>query len=288
MTLDSPLPNARQAEDWNTQVGKTWAMLHERLDRQIRPIGHAAMEKAGLQSGQAVLDVGCGCGETSFEIAVRVAPGKVTGADISATLLDIARDDARTKSIGNAEFIQADAQTQAFEPGRFDVVFSRFGVMFFDDPVAAFRNLRGALKPGGRLAFCCWRPPAENPWLALPMQVTQHLLPPLPPADPTAPGPFAFADGQRVRRILEDAGFKDIAVDPLNLMAGADSLEDSVFMSLRIGQLGAALRQSGADDELKRKAEAALREALAPHVANGVVRLAAAAWVVSARAPQAG
>ena len=284
MSADSSpaLPNARQAEDWNDAVGRSWAMLHQRLDRQIAPIGHAAMAKAGFAAGQRVLDIGCGCGETSFEIAGRVAPGEVVGADISVTLLDIAQADAKAKAIANLRFIQADAQAHAFEPG-FDVLFSRFGVMFFEDPAAAFANLRRALKPGGRLAFCCWRAPAENVWLALPMQVAGHLLPPLPPSDPTAPGPFAFADPERVRGILAGAGFADILIEPLDLRTGAEGLEDSVFLALRIGLLGSALRQAGGGDELKAKVEAALREGLKPYLEDGVVRLPAAAWIVSAR-----
>jgi SAM-dependent methyltransferase len=284
MTSETALPNARMAEDWNEQVGKTWAMLHRRLDKQIAPIGAAAMAKAGFAPGQSVLDIGCGCGETTFEIAARIAPGRVLGADISATLLAIAREDAAAKGLANADFVETDAQTHGFKP-EYDIVFSRFGVMFFEDPAAAFANIRTALKPGGRLAFCCWRAPAENVWLSLPMQAAGHLLPPLPPSDPTAPGPFAFADGARVRRILEGAGFKDVRVDPLDLRIGSEGLEDTVFTSLRMGPLGAALRQTGADDELKAKVEAAIREGLRPHLVDGVVTLPAAVWIVSAKAP---
>ena len=200
-------------------------------------------------------------------------------------LLDIARTDARAKGIDNLAFIEADAQVHPFAEGGFDILFSRFGVMFFDDPAAAFTNLRKALKAGGRLAFCCWRKPAENIWLSLPMQVAGHLLPPMPPGDPNAPGPFAFADSGRVRTVLDSAGFTDVVIDPLDISTGADSLEDSVFVALRVGQLGTALRQVGADDKLKRDVEAALSEALKAHVEDGVVRMPAAAWIVTATAP---
>ena len=285
MTTEKPTANAAEIENWNEGVGRSWVMLHERLDRQIEPIGHAAMAKAGFAPGQSVLDIGCGCGETTLEIAGRIAAGAVTGADISALLLGVARETATAKGVSNARFIQADAQIHVFAPAAFDVVFSRFGVMFFEDPAAAFANLRPALKPGGRLAFCCWRRPEENVWLALPMQVTRHLLPPLPPGDPNAPGPFAFADADRTRGFLQSAGFADIVFEPFDRRTGAEGLEDTVFMSMRVGQLGAALRQVGATDELKRSVVEALREGLKDYLEDGAVKLPAAAWIVSARNP---
>ena len=284
MAQTTPQANAAEIENWNEVVGRSWAMLHERLDRQIAPIGRVAMARAGFAPGQRVLDIGCGCGETSFEIAGKVTPGRVDGLDISAMLLEIARTDAAAKGLSNVSFTQADAQVQAMPPAAYDVVFSRFGVMFFDDPTAAFANIRPALKPGGRLAFCCWRAPKENLWMALPMQAVRHLLPPLPPSDPNAPGPFAFADAERVRGILADAGFAGIEIEPLDLMTGTDSLDESVLLALRIGQLGTALRQLGPDDALKAKVEGALREAMARHLEDGMVKLPAAAWIVSARA----
>ena len=272
--------NAEQIEGWNDAIGRSWAMLHERLDRQLTPIGRAAMAKAGFGAGDRVLDVGCGCGETTLEIAGKV--GEVLGADVSAMLLDLARKAADAQGLANVQFVEADAQVAKL-PGPFDVVFSRFGVMFFDDPEAAFANIRKALKPGGRLAFCCWRRPAENVWLALPMQAVGHLLPPLPPSDPNAPGPFAFADSGRVKGILADAGFSEIVIEPLDLRIGGDSLEDTAFMALRMGQLGSALRQIGASDELKARVSEALHKALAEHLEDGVVKLPAAAWIVSAK-----
>jgi ubiquinone/menaquinone biosynthesis C-methylase UbiE len=270
--------NAEQIEHWNDQMGRTWALMHRRLDRQLTPIGRAAMAKVALTTGTSVLDVGCGCGETTFEIAGKVAPGEVLGVDVSSMLLDIARENAPA----NVRFLEADAQTHRFEAGAFDVLFSRFGVMFFDDPQAAFANLRRALRPGGRLAFACWRNPKENQWLALPLQATSHLLPPMPPPDPNAPGPFAFADADRVKSILAGAGFTDVGIEPLDLRTGGDSLDDSVELALRVGQLGGVLRQIGASDALKHEVEQTLRDALAAHVEDGVVRMRAAAWIVSA------
>ena len=276
--------NAEQIAHWNDAMGRTWAMLHERLDRQLDPIGRAAMVKAGFVAGDIVLDVGCGCGETTLEIAGKVGPGQVIGVDASAMLLDIARQAAAAKELANVSFTEGDGQVwQAPQP--VDVLFSRFGVMFFEDPEAAFTNLRRSLKRSGRLAFACWRQPKDNLWLALPMQSTKHLLPPLPPGDPDAPGPFAFADKDRLAGILTGAGFVDVAIEPLDLRTGGDTLEESVFIALRVGQLGSALRELGADEALKRKVEAALHEALAAYVEHGVVKLPAAAWIVSGRNP---
>ncbi len=277
-------PNAEQIGLWNDAMGKTWAQLHERLDRQLDPIGRAAMQKAGFRSGELVLDVGCGCGETTLEIAGAIGSGRIVGLDASAMLLAEARKAAEAKGVVNASFVQGDGQVWT-SPDGFDVLFSRFGVMFFDHPEAAFANLRGSLKRGGRLAFACWRKPADNLWLALPMRSVAHLLPPLPPSDPNEPGPFAFADETRLAGILEVAGFSDVAIQPFDVRTGGDSLDDSVHLSLRVGQLGTALRQIGASDQLKRDVEAALREALAPYVEDGVVKLPAAAWIVSGRNP---
>jgi SAM-dependent methyltransferase len=291
MGVDREGPNATEALNWNELAGKTWALMHTRLDRQLAPVGRAAMERAGFKLGEQVLDVGCGCGETSMEIARAVSPGgRVVGADISALLLGIAREQAKAAGLANLEFQEVDAQVHAFPPAAFDVLFSRFGVMFFADPTAAFANLRRALKPDGRLAFACWRAPQENPWMLLPMQLAAPILPPgEAPAsapDPEAPGPFAFANADRVRRILAGAGFSSIEIEPLDLELGQDSLDDAVNLAIRIGPLGATLRQLGPGETLKAKVEAALREGLRPHLrADGVLALAGAVWIVSARNP---
>jgi SAM-dependent methyltransferase len=234
-----------------------------------------------------VLDVGCGCGATSRALATRVgASGSVHGVDISTPMLERAGALAREAGHANVRFTNADAQTHRFEPAGADVLFSRFGVMFFADPPAAFRNLRDALRPGGRLAFVCWRPLAENPWLLVPLgAAAQHMQLPPPPA-PGAPGPFAFADPERVRGILDQAGFTRIKLDPVNdtLTVGGGGLDEAVHFLLEgVGPTSAALRE--ADPAVRPRVFAAVKEALAPFVTREGVRMPAAAWIVTADAP---
>jgi ubiquinone/menaquinone biosynthesis C-methylase UbiE len=277
-------PNAAEIENWNNQVGKTWAQLHERLDRDIRPFGEAAMARAALGPADQVLEIGCGCGECSVDLARTVSEGEVLAVDVSSMLLEVARDLGRR--LPNLRFEQGDAQVHPFPRGAFDAVFSRFGVMFFEDPTAAFANIRTALKPAGRLAFCCWRGAEENEWMSTPVRAAAHLLPPMPPPDPHAPGPMAFADRGRLHRILQNAGFADIAIEPLDRLMGSDPVEDAVDQALRMGPLGATLRRMEAPDELKRQVEDALRETLSRHVVDGIVKLPGAVWIVSARNPK--
>ena len=170
-------------------------------------------------SGKTVLDIGCGCGHTSLSLAHRVgAQGAITGIDTSAPMLSLARTPAEHRAEPGAaiEFVEADAQTHAIQRDSFDAVFSRFGVMFFEDPVAAFSNIRTALRPNGRLGFCCWQPRAVNPFMTVPAQAALELLPPPPEMPPRAPGPFAFAEPDYIHSILSRSGFSDISITPLS------------------------------------------------------------------------
>jgi len=281
-------PNAGQIEYWNATAGPKWVAMQESLDRQIGPLGEAAMEAARLAPGERVLDVGCGCGATSIELARRVAPGgSVLGVDVSSVMLAAARAAAARASAMGVTFADADAQTASLAPGGFDVAFSRFGVMFFADPTAAFTNLRRALRPGGRLAFVCWQALPKNPWMSLPLSAAlRHMPPPTPPA-PDAPGPFAFADPERVRRILEGAGFAGVSLAPHDadlVVGGGRDLDGTVDFLLQMGPLAAALRES--DPALRGRVADAVREAVAPHAdAAGSVHLASATWIVTARNP---
>jgi SAM-dependent methyltransferase len=275
-------PNAQQSDYWNAAAGPTWAELQEPLDRQLAPLGRAAMAALAPQAGERILDIGCGAGETSLELGAAVAPGgQVIGADISATLLEVAR--RRAEGATGVSFIEADAQTWPFEPASFDAMFSRFGVMFFADPAAAFRNILLALKPGGRIAFVCWRSPMDNPIMTLPMMAAAQHLPPPPPPEPGAPGPFGFADPERVRAILGDAGFTDVEIRAHDEKVGGGDLDAAVGLALKVGPLGAALR----DAPDKREAViASVRAALAAHDGPEGVKLDSGTWIVTARAPK--
>lgn len=281
-------PNAEQIDYWNDTAGPKWVALQESLDRQIGPLGHVAMAAADLQPGERVLDVGCGCGATSIELARRVAPGgSVLGVDVSTVMLEAARAAASRAGASGLEFANADAQTAPLTPGGFDVVFSRFGVMFFAEPTAAFANLRRAMRPGGRLAFVCWQEMAKNPWMSLPLSAAlRHMPPPMPPA-PGAPGPFAFADPEHVRRILGGAGFASVSLAPHETdlsVGGGQDLDTTVAFVLQLGPLAAALRES--DPSVRGRVADAVREAVAPFAeAGGGVRLGSATWIVTARNP---
>jgi SAM-dependent methyltransferase len=278
--MNEPAPNARQATYWNEQAGPTWAELQAPLDRQLAPLGARAIAALAPKPGERILDVGCGAGAASLELARAVGPGGgVTGVDISRPLLEVAR--GRAAGLAGVNFLEADAQTHPFEPASFDAVFSRFGVMFFADPPAAFANIRRALKPGGRLAFVCWREPALNPVMTLAMSAALAHVEPPPPPEPGAPGPFAFADPEHVRRVLSAGGFTDIALTPFEAKIGSGDLETTVALSLRVGPLGGLLRENPDKRDVVIEA---VREAYRPHQGPDGVKLDSATWIVTARA----
>jgi SAM-dependent methyltransferase len=285
VVLASEGPNAEQITYWNEQ-GPKWVNLQAQLDLQLRPLGERAIERAAVSAGERVLDIGCGCGETTFELARRTgAAGAAVGMDISTLAIERARQRADEARLEHVRFENADAQTFAFPPGSLDLLFSRFGVMFFSDPVAAFTNLRAALRPGGRLAFVCWQGVQRNPWMMIPLAaVAQHVALPAPPV-PGAPGPFAFADADRVRGILTQAGFTAFAVEAVDevLAIGGDgTLDQAVDFVLKIGPVAAALRTAG--ESARAAAAAAVHDAVAPFHSPQGVRMGAAAWLVTARA----
>jgi SAM-dependent methyltransferase len=275
--------NDAQRDYWAGDAGRAWVEHQARMDLGLAPVTAALLARAGIGAGASVLDIGCGAGETTLALADAVGPGgHVVGADISPLLLDRARERAGARA--NVAFIEADAQTHRFD-GAFDLLFSRFGVMFFADPTAAFRNLAAALRTGGRLLFACWRPVAENPWTTVPMTALRPILPaPAAPPDPLAPGPFAFADPARVEGILAAAGFTGIAAEafdfPMLMGQGDDPLADAVRFLGKLGPAAAALREAG--PEAREAAKPLLAAALAPHVAGGRVSLPGAIWLVSA------
>jgi SAM-dependent methyltransferase len=273
--------NTAQVDYWNALAGQTWARFQAQLDRQIDPLGREAIRVLAPRAGEHILDIGCGCGQTTMELAALVgAEGYVKGADISTPMLEIARARPVLPGAVAPVFAQADAQVARFGDGAFDAAFSRFGVMFFSDPVAAFANIRKALRAGGRLAFVCWRPFAENVWMRAPQEAAAPFMPESPPVDPTAPGPFAFADAQRLRGILGDAGFQDIAIEKFDRLIGGGDLEQSLELALRVGPLGGALRPH---PELMNKVSDAVKAALAGYMTPQGVLMPAATWIVRAQ-----
>jgi SAM-dependent methyltransferase len=269
-------PHSNRLDDLRVAA---WAEVRGLLELQLEPLGRRALAALAARPGERVLDIGCGGGETVLALARAVAPdGAVVGIDVSAAVLEYARRDAL--SCARVSFLHADAQTYLFEPATFDAAFSRFGVMFFADPIAAFANLRRSLKPHGRLAFVCWRALEENPLDHVPLQAALPFLPAQPANDPNAPGPFAFADPERVRRILEAAGFGDIDITAHDEMVGSGDLEAMLAACTRVGALGKILREN---PYLRAAALPAVGAALAAYDGPLGVQLNAAAWIVTAR-----
>ena len=274
--------NQPQIEYWNGRAGANWTVYQEATDLALAPLGEATLAAAAVRAGERALDVGCGCGATALVLAERVgATGHVLGVDVSLPMLGRARE--RLRGAANVELREADAATARFGGDR-DLLFSRFGVMFFLDPTAAFANLRTALAPRGRVAFCCWRPARENPWATIPAEAIAPFVEPEPPVEGIPPGPFAFADPERVRAILGGAGFSAIELAaqdaPLRWTATPD-LDVAVDLFSHIGP--ASRRLAEAPQEARARGLAALRAALAPHVGPTGLVLGGAVWIVTAR-----
>lgn len=277
--------NDAMREYWNAEAGHTWAAMQARLDASLAPVTAALLSLAAPRPGERVLDIGCGSGETTLVLAEAVGEGgDVLGVDVSRPLLAIAETRAEALD-STAEFLEADAAELRGDGSR-DLIFSRFGVMFFDDPAAAFGMIRSHGVAGARLAFCCWRTPRDNGWAGLPMAAVAPLLPPASPPDPLAPGPFAFADPERIVTLLDAAGWSGIELERLDfemlLGEGEDPLADAVDFSLRVGPAARVVREGG--EAMRARAAAALEAAYLPHVREGRLALPGSVWLVSAAA----
>lgn len=271
-------------EYWNGLAGEKWVRLERRLDEGLHPFAEGLFAAAQLQPGGRVLDVGCGCGATTLEAAKRVGPtGRAVGIDISAIMLTRARERARELGLDNATFELADAQSDTLPATGFDAIISRFGVMFFAHPETAFRNLLTAVRRGGRMTFVCWQKIDANPWMLLPMLAVMQHVTVQRPADPNAPGPFAFADAERVRRLMESAGWKDVAASRFEIpfaSGGGGSLDDAVDFMMEMGPAAEPVR--AADDETRARVRQSIYDTMKPYERNGTVLMDAAAWIFTA------
>lgn len=281
------IANTDQAQLWDGGAnGAHWAANQARYDRMLEPFTALILQSSSLRPGGDVLDVGCGCGATTRAAAGLVAPGQAVGIDLSGPMLARARASAAAAGVANAVFEQGDAQVHPFGPARFGTVISRFGAMFFADPVAAFANIGSATRPGGRLVFVCWQPRSVNQWLLVPAGALAEHVPPAPePGE--GPGMFAFAEPGRLARILAAAGWRDIEIIPEHapvLVGGGGSVDDAVEF-VRTGSLGRAML-AGADAATADRAISSVRAALTPYADADGVRLDAAVWLVKAAAPR--
>jgi len=273
-----------QAAFWNGHVAERWVREEVALDLMMRPFTAAILEAAAAARGEAVIDIGCGCGGSTLALADAVSPeGRVVGLDLSAPMLARARE--RSAGRPHVTLVEGDAAEAELAPGAFDLLFSRFGVMFFPDPTRAFAHLRRALRPTGRLAFVCWHPYADNPWAKVPFEAVADLLGHPDPTPPDAPGPFAFGDAGRVRGILEDAGFRDIALRTVKAsmeLGGSGSLADAARQIARVGPVGRLLVDRG-EAEVMAAIEAIVK-VLPPYArAAGGAAMPAVTWVVTGR-----
>lgn len=268
--------------NWSQAAGNAWVELQDLMDGLYQPIAETLITTAFPGEGGAVLDIGCGAGTTTLQMARRLGPlGRAAGVDISAPLLEAARAGAEAQGIANATFLQGDAQTLDLGTAAYEAAISRFGVMFFADFDSAFANLRRALKPGGRLAFACWRSPADNPLASAPLEAAAPFLPPIPQADPDAPGRWAFADPDRVRGILARSGWRDIEIAPLDVPTPI-TLDDLMRLTFRLGALPPLLEH--ADAATREMVRTVVAERLSAYATDGMVAMSAACWRVTARA----
>lgn len=265
---------------WNGPAGKAWVDAQELLDRLLKPFEELLVSEVRARSARNVLDIGCGTGATTLAIAKTLGErGAVTGVDLSEPMIAVARDRAAREQ-SSAHFICADAQSHAFEPGSVDLFTSRFGVMFFEEPMRAFANLRAAASAGAGMSLIAWRSAGENPFMTTAERAAAPHLPELPPRKADGPGQFAFADASHVRGMLVGGGWIDVDLAPLD-MPCVLPLRDLNDYVTRLGPVGLALQQ--ADDATRARVTEAVRAAFEPYVFGDEVRFTAACWVIRAR-----
>jgi SAM-dependent methyltransferase len=269
----------KEAADWNEEGGERWVDNIERLESMLSVLSTHLITAADPRSGERVLDIGCGGGVTSATIADRVgAGGFVTGADISEIILNVARQ--RYRGRDNLDFLTADAGVHEFTARSYDLITSRFGVMFFPDPQSAFKNIHSAGKPAGRIVFMCWRSLKDNPWMAAPVAAAFTVLPAPEKPDPDAPGPFSLADPTKIERVLTHAGFHNISITPVDEPVNLGAIEPAVAFLTKLGPAAEALRV--ASDADRAAAIAAMTATMAAHKSADGVVMPGAVWLVEA------
>lgn len=281
-------PPNEYVEFWNDTLAEKFERFRDILMNGLSYHSRIPLERLELEPGSRVLDVGCGWGDTAIQLARKVGPkGYVLGLDCVDQFLEKGRRDAAAAGLTNVEFLDADVQTYPFDP-EYDLVFSRFGMMFFENPVAAMRNVRKALKPGGRLQFIVWRTIDDNEWFGVPKQVVLDFLP--PPGDDArscGPGPFSMANPDVVTKQLEIAGFTDVSFERLDgPVTVGDSVENAIQFQLALGPAGEVFREAGEEAERRRdEIEEAMRKVLAPYEKDGHIVMPSSSWTIEARNP---
>jgi SAM-dependent methyltransferase len=272
---------------WSGEGGRRWLAGEVFTARAVAAFGEAAFAAAAPRAGESVLDIGCGTGATTLQLGAAVGgDGAALGVDVSPDLLAKARSTAAAAGAKNVSFVEADAETDELGRSGFDVLYSRFGVMFFADPTAAFARMRAAMKPGGRLAFACWTRFKDNPWGLVPYAAAASHVPPMPPLGPEDPGPYSFGDPDRVRRILDGSGWKAVELSmierPIALALGG-GIEEALSFCGSASPVSRLL--ADAPEDAKARAREAIRAALAPYVGpNGRVELPGRCWLVTGHA----
>ena len=279
--------NADQAEYWNSALAEKWVTHQADFDQRLRRPGEALISRAAIRRGERVIDIGCGTGATTLELADQAGPeGSVLAIDLSAPMLALARRRSAVRGQDNVRFLCADAQSHRFEEAAHDLLISRFGVMFFGDPVAAFGNLRIALRPGGRLGFVCWSALERNPWFALPLAVGERWLGAAEPQPPRAPGPLAFSETGYVEEILAAAGFADVAIETVATpLPGAPTAEAEAAFACLVGPLARLIRSRAPDAATERAIALEVAERFRPFQSEAGVQIPATLHYVEARLP---
>jgi ubiquinone/menaquinone biosynthesis C-methylase UbiE len=273
--------NQPNIDHWNSEPNRRWVTEQPRLDRVFDQLDDVALKYSAPQFAERVVDIGCGCGSSALRCADLVGPsGWVLGIDVSRMMLERARD--RASAYRNITLVEADAADYAFA-GDADYLYSRLGTMFFADPEVAFANLRRALRAGGRLCMICWRTPEENPWYTVPLRAASAIVE-IPKPAVGSVGPFALANADRLRGLLESAGFEDVALHAcdVGLTTSTDGVEEAVQFAMVAGPLARVMFESQARAELVPRVRSAVRDALVSHVDRERVALGAAFWIVTA------